>query len=164
MVSFIDTAMRRLIGYGTNIGAVALATVMFIIVANVIYRAFGGVIVGTYDLVEITIVIVAAFSIADTEIHKRHTSVDMVTNLLSEGAQLHVENGCNLISFLYWGIIAWGSAKLTIEKAQLGEVTELLRISIIPFRALWVFGLILICMVIVYNIYCNFKALRDGKL
>jgi TRAP-type C4-dicarboxylate transport system permease small subunit len=154
--------MRRLIGYGTNVGAVALAGTMMIIVANVIYRAFGGVIVGTYDLVEITIVIVAAFSIADTELHKRHTSVDAVTTHLSERAQFRMENGCNLISFCYWGIIAWGSAKLTIEKAQLGEVTELLKISIIPFRAFWVFGLILICLVIIYNCYCNFKALRGG--
>lgn len=162
-MSFYDTGMRRLIGYGTNIGAVALAATMIIIVANVTYRAFGGVIVGTYDLVEITIVIVAAFSIADTEIHKRHTSVDAVTTLLSEKAQLRMENGCNLISLLYWGVIAWGSARLTIEKAQLGEVTELLKISIIPFRAFWVFGLILICLVIIYNTYSNFKALRVDR-
>lgn len=160
-MNLYDKIMQRSIGFGAGIGAVALAGVMLIIMANVVYRALGGVIAGTYDLVEITVVIVAAFSIAGTEIHRRHTTVDMITTLLTDKIRLRLENGCNLISFFYWAIIAWGSAKITWEKAQLGEVTEFIHISIIPFRALWVLGLVLICLVIIYNIYRNMRDLKD---
>jgi TRAP-type C4-dicarboxylate transport system permease small subunit len=132
---------------------------MFIICANVIFRIFGGVIPGTYELVEIMVVIVAGFALSDTEIHHRQTNVDMVTIHLPKKIRLGLENVCNLIGLVYWLVIAWASAGITIDKAVKGEETELLKISIIPFRVIWVFGLILICFVIIYNASENFEEL-----
>jgi TRAP-type C4-dicarboxylate transport system permease small subunit len=161
-MNLYDKIMQGIIGFGMVIGSFALAAVMLIIMSNVIYRAFGGIIAGTYDLVEITVIIVAAFSIAGTELHNRHTTVDMITRLFKEKVQLWLENGCNLVSFVYWSVIALSSAKIALEKAEIGEVTEFIHISIIPFRILWVYGLVLICLVIIYNIYRNLLRLK-GK-
>jgi TRAP-type C4-dicarboxylate transport system permease small subunit len=147
------------VGYGTNTGAAFLVVIMFIICANVIFRVFGGVIPGTYELVEIMVVIVAGFALSDTEIHHRQTNVDMVTIHLPKKIRLGLENVCNLIGLVYWLVIAWASAVITIDKAVKGEETELLKISIIPFRVIWVFGLILICFVIIYNGSKNFDEL-----
>lgn len=158
-MNLFEKLIKHTVSYGTNIGAVFLVAVMSIICSNVIYRIFGGIIPGTYELVEILIVVVAGFALSDTEIHHRQTSVDMVTNHLPKKTKLWLENGCNLIGFVYWAVIAWASVILTMDKSAKGEATELLEISIIPFRVIWVFGLILVCFVILYNMFKNFKEL-----
>ncbi|MBN2401768.1 MAG: TRAP transporter small permease subunit [Spirochaetes bacterium] len=162
-MNFFNKLIERVVGYGTNTGALALTTVMLIIVINVIFRIFGGIVAGTYDLIEITIVITAAFAVASTEFHKRHTLVDMLTMHLKKRVQLHLENLSNVISFFYWIIIAASTLILTIKKAAVGEVTDLLRISIIPFRGLWILGLVLVCIVIIYNTKNNVIELRRKK-
>ena len=162
-MNFFEKFIKHTVGYGTNTGAVFLAAVMFIICANVVFRIFGRVIPGTYDLVEIMIVVVAGFALSDTEIHHRQTSVDMVTVHLPKKIRLWLENACNLIGLVFWGIVAWASVGITIDKAAKGEATDLLKISVIPFRVVWVVGLILICLVIIYNTSKNCKELTGRK-
>jgi TRAP-type C4-dicarboxylate transport system permease small subunit len=162
-VDLFEKLIHRSVGLGTNTGAAFLIAIMFIICSNVVFRIFGDVIPGTYELVEIMVVIVAGFALSDTEIHHRQTNVDMVTILLPKRIKLWIENACNLISWVYWAVIAWASASLMIDKAAKGEATDLLKISVIPFRVIWVVGLILICLVIVYNTSKNCRELGRGK-
>src|SRR4030042_2826517 len=158
-MKLVEKLIKGTVNQTTNIGAVFLVAVMLLITINVIYRVFGGVIPGQYELVEIMIVVVAGFAIGDTEIHRRQTSVDMVTMHLPRKSKLWLENSCNLIGLVYWAFVALATIKLTMDKAAKGEHTDLLKISIIPSRVIWVVGLILICIVIIYNIFKNFKEL-----
>lgn len=158
-MNLFEKLIKGTVNQTTNIGAVFLVAVMLLICINVIYRIFSGVIPGQYELVEILIVVVAGFAICDTEIHRRQTSVDMVTMHLPKKPKLLLENGCNLIGLVYWALIALETIRLTMDKAAKGEHTDLLHVSIIPTRVIWVVGLILICVVIIYNIFKNFKEL-----
>ncbi len=161
-MNLFEKLVNRSVSWGTIIGAVFLIVIMLMICSNVVFRIFGTVIPGTYELVEIMVVIVAGFALSDTEIHHRHTNVDMVITHLPKKIRLWLENACHLISFVFWGLIAWASAGIMMDKAAKGETTDLLKISVIPFRAVWVVGLILICLVIIYNTEKNFKEL-GGK-
>jgi TRAP-type C4-dicarboxylate transport system permease small subunit len=162
-VGLFEKLMQRSVGLGTNTGAVFLVVIMFIICSNVVFRIFGSVIPGTYELVEIMVVVVAGFALGDTEFHHRQTNVDMVVVHLPKRVRLWIENACNLVSWVYWVLIAWASTYLLIDKAARGETTDILKISVIPFRAVWVLGLILICFVIIYNTSKNFTELGRGK-
>ena len=162
-VGLFDKLIQWSVGLGRNTGAVFLIIIMFIICSNVVIRIFGAVIPGTYELVEIMVVIVAGFALSDTEFHRRHTNVDMVVVLLPKRVRLWLENACNLVSWVYWVLIAWASTHLLIDKAARGETTDILKISVIPFRAIWVLGLILICFVIIYNMSKNCAELGRGK-
>jgi TRAP-type C4-dicarboxylate transport system permease small subunit len=162
-VGLFEKLIQWSVGLGRNTGAVFLIVIMFIICSNVIFRIFGAVIPGTYELVEITVVIVAGFALSDTEFHRRHTNVDMVVVHLPKRIRLWLENACNLVSWVYWVLIAWASTSLLIAKASRGETTDILKISVIPFRAVWVLGLILICFVIIYNTSKNVTELGRGK-
>jgi TRAP-type C4-dicarboxylate transport system permease small subunit len=159
-MDFFEKLIHRSVAYGTNTGAVFLIAIMFVICANVIFRIFGRVIPGTYELVEIMVVVVAGFALSDTEIHHRQTTVDMVTTRLPRRIKLWLENVCHGIGLVYWAVIAWASVGITLDKAAKGETTDLLKISVIPFRVIWVIGLILICVVILYNTSRNWKELR----
>jgi TRAP-type C4-dicarboxylate transport system permease small subunit len=157
-----EKLVNRSISCGASMGAFFLVVIMFIICSNVVFRIFGRVIPGTYELVEIMVVIVAGLALSDTEIHHRHTNVDMITTHLPKKIRLWLENACHLISFVFWALIAWASVGITIDKAARGEATDLLKISVIPFRVIWVVGLILICLVIIYHTSKNCKEL-GGK-
>lgn len=162
-MNLFERLINGAVNYATNTGAVFLVAVMSLICINVIYRIFGSIIPGQYELVEIMIVVVAGFALSDTEIHHRQTNVDMVTIHLPKKIRLWLENACNLIGWVYWTVIAWASVGITIDKAAKGEATDLLKISVIPFRVVWVVGLILICLVIIYNTSKNCKELMEKK-
>ena len=158
-MNLFEKLIKSTVNYGTNFGAVFLVAVMLLITINVIYRIFSGVIPGQYELVEIMIVVVAGFAICNTEIHRRQTSVDMVTMHLPRKSKLWLENGCNLIALVFWALVARETIRLTMDKAAKGEHTDLLQVPIIPTRVIWVIALILVCVVIIYNIIKNFKEL-----
>jgi TRAP-type C4-dicarboxylate transport system permease small subunit len=163
LMNLYDKIMKWLTDFGTIIGIFALTAVMVIIVGNVIWRSFGKVIPGTYDLVETITVLVAAFAILNCEYLKRYTTVDMLTTLMKKKTQIWLEQLCHLISFGYWVLICYATAVVTIDKAKIGEHTDLLKMSIIPFRAIWSVALGVIALIVIYNIYRNFRELRGIK-
>lgn len=158
-MNLFERLIKRTIHYGTNTGGLFLVAIMLMVCSNVVFRIFAGVIPGTYELVEILIVVVAGFALSDTEIHHRQTRVDMVTSHLPKNMKRWLENVSYLISLVYWAIIAWASLNITIDKAAKGETTDVLNISIIPFRVIWILGLVLICLVIIYHLSKNSKEL-----
>lgn len=159
-MNLYDKIMERTVNFTAIIGQFALAAVMLIITANVFYRIFGRIIPGTYDLIETVVVLVSAFALPLCELAKKHTNVDMLTVLMKDKPRIWLEQFCNLISFCYWVTIAWATIRVTFEKAAIGERTDLLKISIIPFRFVWSFGLFLMAAIVIYNIYRNFRELR----
>ncbi len=160
-MNLYEKTTDRFVEYSTYIGTFALAAVMIIIVSNVIYRVFGGIIAGTYDLVETITVLVASFALTNTEYARKHTNVDMLTTLMKRKTQIWLEQFCNVISFVYWLVICYATIRVTVDKAQVGEVTDLLKISIIPFRGIWCFALFMMAVIVIYNIYRNFKELKE---
>lgn len=159
-MNLYDKIIERTVTYGTYVGTAALVAVMLIITANVFYRIFGGIIAGTYDLVETIVVLVSAFSLPSCEFYKKHTNVDMLITHMKERPRIWLDQFCNLISVAYWITIAWATINVTLDKAAIGERTDLLKVSIIPFRGIWCFGLVLMAFIVAYNIYRNFRELR----
>lgn len=159
-MNLYDKIMKWLTEIGTWIGIAAMTTVMLIVTGNVVWRIFGKVIPGTYDLVETITVLVAAFAIVKCEMEKKYTTVDMLTTLMKKRTQIWFEQICHVISFGFWATICYATIMITIDKAKVGEYTDLLKISIIPFRAIWSYALALIALLVVYNFYKNFRELR----
>ncbi len=162
-MNLYDKIMKWISDFGLFIGVLAIISVMLIITGNVVWRIFGRVIPGTYDLVETITVLVAAFAIVKCEIEKKYTTVDMLTTHLKKRTQLWLEQLCHVISFVFWGTICYATIMVTIDKAKIGEHTDLLKISIIPFRSVWSFALALIAAIVVYNFYRNIRELRRSE-
>ena len=162
-MKYFEAFVSRVSLLARDIGAVFLLTVMAVIVCNVFYRALGGIIPGTYDLVELLIVPALAFALVTVELAKRHTIVDMILNYLPSKARLWVELAMTLISLTFWSIVCWASYWITMEKMRIGERTDTLRVSIIPIRWLWVFALGWLIVVIVLNTCKLIAEIRDRK-
>lgn len=138
--------VSRIIKLGTIIAAVFLAGIMLLIVASVIVRPSGHVIAGSYEMIELLIVITVAFALAYTALLKGHVAVDILMERFSKRTQAIVAIFTWFLSFTIWGLITWANIDIMREKWLL-EQTELLLVPYLPFRIVWIFGLALFCVI-----------------
>jgi len=148
---------------GRNIGAAFLLGVVSIMCANVAYRAIGGIIPGTFDLVELLIIPAVGFALVTVEHQKRHTVVDMVTTHLPPRVRSWLEIVVSMFGLFYWAALCWAGWKMLLRKMATGEATQLLQLSVTPYRIVWIFALGWICVVIIWNVSKMIKEIRWKK-
>ena len=162
-MKYAQQAVKGVTVLGRNIGAAFLLGVVTIMCANVAYRAIGGIIPGTFDLVELLIIPAIGFALVTVEFQKRHTVVDMVTTHLPARFRAWLEIVVSIISLFYWAALCWAGWKMLLRKMATGEATQLLQAPVTPFRMVWVFTLAWICVVIVWNVRTMIKEMGKKK-
>jgi TRAP-type C4-dicarboxylate transport system permease small subunit len=138
---------NKLIITGVVIGGSFLTGMLLLIVANVIYRFTGSVIAGTYESVELMAVVVVIFALVYSATEKSDVVIDILVHRLSQRARLILSTITLFLTLGTWAIITWASMGVLVEN-WLNEKTSMLSIPYLPFRFVWVFGLSLLCLVI----------------
>ena len=139
-------------GKGTVLSVGSLIVIMLLVVANIIARFFGTVIIGTIELVELMIVVTVAFAFGYTAQRQSHVVVKVVVSRFSPRVQAVLRIFTSALSIGVCALIVRASAGIMYERALLGEETELLKVPSFPFRFVWVFGLILLCFVLLIDL------------
>jgi len=160
MMNFFLKIVRRTGGIGSIIGALFLVIIMIIVVLNVVVRFFGPTIIGTYELVTYMIVVTVAFALVRTTLEGAHITVNIFISRFSEKIQIMVGILTSLVGLSIWLLITWASIQLLLERG-LSEKTDLLKLPIFLFRGVWIFGLILFCLVLAGDLYKLIR--RSGK-
>ena len=137
---------------GTVLSVGFLIGIMLLVVANIIARFFGTVIIGTIELVELMIVVTVAFAFGYTAQRQSHVVVKVVVSRFSPRVQAVFRIFTSALSIGVCALIVWASAGIMYERALLGEETELLKVPSFPFRFVWVFGLILFCFALLIDL------------
>ncbi len=151
MDSFVN-AFRRISSVGAIIGACFLAGIMLLVVTSIIVRLFGETVPGSYEIIELLIVVTIAFAYAYTSLKQGHISVTLLSSRFKPRTQAIVASLTWLISLVIWGLIVWSSTDFMLTK-WIRERTELLEIPFLPFRMVWVFGLFLFCIALAIDMY-----------
>jgi TRAP-type C4-dicarboxylate transport system permease small subunit len=147
-MDYLANIARRTGGVGTAIGASFLIGLVLLIVANIVYRFFGGVIAGTYELTELMVVVVAASALVYTALEQGHVAINIIVSRFPQRARAIVESITLAIGLGLWALVAWANVGLIREKALDGEATLLLNVPVFPFRLFWEFSLIILCLVL----------------
>ena len=167
-MGFFEKLIHRLVTWGAVVGAVDIGFCTILIIAGIITRAFGHTIPGTFDLVEIAIVLVGAYSFPFCEIKDHHTKADVLINRLSSRSKIRLSVITTFLSLSFWSILLYAGWVMLVRMYEEGEATELLKINVVPFRALWVFALLLMCLVLlikwIHHIYDAFFSKDAGKV
>lgn len=148
MLACIERFMGRLVTWGGVVGAIAMAVVVIIVVMGVLGRVFSYTFPGTFDLVESIMIVTCAYSFAYCQKRDRHAKADVVLTHLHRRARAWFEAFTTLLSIGVWAVLMWAGMKMLVSKWERGEQTEILKISIVPFRALWVVSLILMVIIL----------------
>jgi TRAP-type C4-dicarboxylate transport system permease small subunit len=143
------------------IGAVALVLLGLLICVSVGLRMTGAVIKGSSEIGEMLIIIVAATAIVTATLTDGHPYVHMLVEKISNYRRSLLAAVVSLIGAAFWALMAWVNGTVAIENARLIEETELLRISIVPFRWLWILCLLIVAAVLTMRAVQSFKS-RDS--
>jgi TRAP-type C4-dicarboxylate transport system permease small subunit len=136
---------------GMLIGVAFLLAAMMVMVANIGYRFFGGVITGTYEMVGIFVGVTITFALAYAALWERHVTVNILLNRFTQRTQAVLKIFVSLIGLAFWAAIAWTSLGVIAERWT-AESTLDHRITYLPFRFLWIAGLVIFCLVFVVDI------------
>ncbi|MBA7658421.1 hypothetical protein ES703_66372 [subsurface metagenome] len=151
-MDYLANIVRRMGGWGMALGAAFLVGMMVLIVASVIYRLSGHVIAGSYELSELMIVVAVAFALGYAALKKSHVVVKIVVSRFPRRAQAIVEAFMSLISLATWALIAWAGF-LILSERWLTEETDLLDVPYLPFRFVFLLGLLLFCLVYLIDLF-----------
>lgn len=149
---FVDSSGKG----GMVVGSIFLAVAMVIMVANIIFRFFGGLIPGTYEMIGLFVGITVSFCLPFTALAKRHVVVNIFTSRFPPRAQDILQGAMSLIELLFWGVVAWMTFEVISER-WLNEATMDLELPMLPFRIFWFIGLIIFCAVLLLNVINAFR-------
>lgn len=146
-MALFSRIIKQISRIGNWIGMTFLILMALLVVSNIIIRFFGGVISGTYELVELMAAVAISFCIIYATLEKTNITVDILLSRLPKQVQSFLGSITSLLSLMVWGLIAVASAIFARKQWMGEEMTDILAIPITPFRYVWVFALIILCLI-----------------
>jgi len=114
------------------IGGAALTFMMFLTVADVLLRAGGHPILGTYELVSLSLAIVIGFSIPKVSLERGHVFMEILLEKLSKRDRAIMNTFTRILATVLFGIIAYNLLLIGKEYHMSGEVSSTLKIPFYP--------------------------------
>lgn len=111
-------------------GAVALASMMFLTVADVVLRSFRQPIVGTYELVGFLGALAIGFSLPQTSLDRGHVLMDFLARHLRPGPARVLSVVTRAIGVALFAVLAWNLAAMGFDLKRSGDVTPLLNLPL----------------------------------
>ncbi|MBP1707572.1 MAG: transporter small permease subunit [Chloroflexi bacterium] len=152
-----DKVLRWTISRLTAIGFTALIVMMLVMVINIITRPLGHAIIGTYEAVQLLIVIMVAFSLGYAAIEKVHVNMDMVIVRLSRSARRILLIITTFLTLGIWALITWFGFAFASDQTLIREHTTIMEWPIYPLRFVFALGAAIVCLVLILQLYQAFK-------
>jgi TRAP-type C4-dicarboxylate transport system permease small subunit len=135
------TQISRVAGYG---GAIFLAAMMMITVADVILRAlFNLPITGAYDLVQLFLVGTVFLSIPEVFLNDENIVVDFVDHIFGRTAVGLLKVIANLAAFTFLAVLSWRMIQPALDSVRFGETSPDLSIPMLVHWVLMIAGIVL---------------------
>jgi TRAP-type C4-dicarboxylate transport system permease small subunit len=114
------------------IGGAALTFMMCLTVADVLLRAWGRPILGTYELVSLTLAIVIGFTIPKVSLDRGHVYMEIVLEKLSKRDRAIMNTFTRVLGVILFAIIAYNLFLIGSEFHASGEVSSTLKLPFFP--------------------------------
>ena len=118
--------------YLNGIAAVSLTVMMFLTVADVLLRAGGKPIIGTYEIVSILMGLVIGFGIPKVSLDRGHVSMEFLTDAVSARSKALLITFTRLLCIVLFILIGINLIGAGSEFRMSGEVSPTLQIPFYP--------------------------------
>jgi TRAP-type C4-dicarboxylate transport system permease small subunit len=142
----------------SGIAAFALAAMMCLTVADVIGRAGGYPILGTYEVVSISCVVAIGFAIPLTSFKRRHVYMEFLIERMGEKARNCLNSGTRILCLGLFILAGTNLFHMGREFAASREVTMALKIPLYPFA----YGAGICCFVQAVVCLCDIVRIWEG--
>lgn len=155
-MEILSSIVRRVTKVGTVAAGVFLLGAMLLIVTGVIVRFFNIAIVGSFELMQLMMAVTIAFALVYAALQKGHVVVKIIVSRFPTRLGAIVGIAVSFLSLAIWGLMSWAAAQMVYEKG-LREVSETLEVPYLPFRIVFILGLLLFSLTYVSDIFEGFK-------
>ena len=114
------------------IGGAALTFMMFLTVADVLLRAGGRPILGTYEMVALSLAIVIGFTIPRVSLDRGHVYMEILLDRLSKRNRAIMNTFTRVLCIVLFAIIGYNLFLIGNEFHTAGEVSSTLKIPFFP--------------------------------
>lgn len=114
------------------IGGAALTFMMLLTVADVILRAGGRPILGTYEIVAFSLAIVIGFTIPQVSLDRGHVYMEIVLDKVSERAKAILNTFTRILCIILFAIVGYNLFLVANELVTSGEVSSTLKLPFYP--------------------------------
>ena len=142
--------LLKILGKGIFYSSVTL--LMLFIVFTIILRAFGGVVEGSYDLINVLIAVAVPLSLVFTQIYGHHLEMPFLPQLLKGKIKLFLLTIVHLLKIGIVGILSYASLLYAQEMLIKGEECFSIAIPLAPFRFFWGISTSILCLVFLIDL------------
>lgn len=146
--SFFST-VRKVV---TVIGGIALTFMMFLTVADVAGRAGGHPLIGTYEIVALSLALVIGFTIPKVSIERKHVYMEFLLERLPPKGKAVMNTVTRLLCMGLFVLIGYNLFSIGNEFHLSGEVSSTIRIPFFPMAYGVGVCCFLECLVFIYDI------------
>jgi len=114
------------------IGAAALAFIMLLTVADVLLRAFGRPLIGTYEVVALSLALVIGITIPKVSLDRGHVYMEIVLDRVSRGKRNLLNTFTRLICIGLFVLIGYNLFSVGNELRASGEVSPTIQLPAYP--------------------------------
>ena len=114
------------------IGGAALTFMMFLTVADVLMRAGGRPIIGTYEIVALCLALVIGFTMPGVSLDRKHVYMEFLVEKLSPTNKAMLNTLTRLLAILLFLLIGYNLFTIAGEFHISGEVSPTIRIPFYP--------------------------------
>lgn len=141
----VSTAFSKISGF-------LLFAWVFVIVADIIMRfVFSKPIIGTYELTELWLSVIAFAAFPFVQTQKNHIGVVMVIKALPHRVSMVVYAIANLVGVVTSALISYAAVQQAIRALNRNNTTDLLRIPRYPFYIFEAICMALFCIVLLVD-------------
>ena len=134
------------------IGGAALTFMMCLTVADVLMRATGRPILGTYELVSLTLAIVIGFTIPKVSLDRGHVYMEIVLEKLSKRDKAIMNTFTRMLGLVLFAIIGYNLLLIGNEFHASGEVSSTLKLPFFPIAYFVGVCCFIECFVFIFDI------------
>ncbi len=148
--TFVNRALAAVAG-------IALIAMMLFTVADMVLRAFGHPVAGSYEVIGWLSAVAMALALGYAQLHKGHVAIDLVVERLRPRTKAAVEALTTLASLLLFVAVAWYVASYGLVLHESGSLSETLKAIVYP----WVYVVAIGCGGLALALLADFlRALR----
>ena len=149
----IDIAIRKICKVFNNLGGVVLASLVILIVINIIGRFIKRPIMGSYEAVQYGFALIVCFAVAYTAVKEKHIDIALVYDKYPQKLKTAIDIISQLLGICIFMIITWRLSADGIEGYVVGETSSTLGLPVFIFQFALALGFALLSLVLIMNLW-----------
>lgn len=159
----IERVARPITGYMSTLGAFALLLLMLWTVADVVLRfLFNRPILGTYEVVEYSLVAFVFMAFAYAQFCKAHIRVPVLLEKLGPRGRSLLEAISSVIVLAMGVVMTWGALLQSINQYNSHVTSAVLLIPKWPFEVISFIGLFAFCVAMLVDVLADISMAMSG--